>query len=141
VGGTRPDIGGVRADGKQPPGSGCGSAQGAALAWQGIGRRLAPLQKKWDVAVLSNLPDEGWGRPGVILRSINAQDSSGQQITWKVLNETIKRLEASGFIGRVQSMGVPGESRIWLLGPGRRLIAALRLLDAWYRQGEAGDAG
>jgi DNA-binding HxlR family transcriptional regulator len=111
----------------------------AALLWQRITSRLAPLQKRWDVAVLGNLPDAGWTRPGAVLAAINAQAAPGRRITGEVLAETLRRLQDQGLIGRRVISATPRQTRIWLLGPGRRLIAALRLLDAWYLVSEADD--
>jgi DNA-binding HxlR family transcriptional regulator len=110
------------------------------MDWQNITSQLAPLQKRWDTAVLANLPEDGtWTRPGDLLDAINSQAGQGRQISWKVLEDTLRRLEADSYIAREEiPRRVPRETRCWLLARGRRLIAALTLLEAWLDQDAPG---
>jgi DNA-binding HxlR family transcriptional regulator len=100
--------------------------------WQNLRERLAPLRMRWDLAVLANLADSGGPvRPTDLIEAINAQSSDGQ-ISWKVLEERLRQLEADGYIARQEVPRVPRETRYWLLPPGHRLISAVTMLDAWY---------
>lgn len=109
------------------------------MDWQNLMNSLAPLRRQWDVAVLANLkPGEPGTRPVDLIKAINAQADDGRQLSWKVLEDTLKRLETGGYIARREMPG-PRETRCWLLAPGGRLIQALALLDTWYhRNGNAG---
>jgi DNA-binding HxlR family transcriptional regulator len=106
--------------------------------WQNLMNRLAPLRRQWDLAVLANLA-AGTERPGDLIEAINAQAADGRRIGWKVLNDTLRRLERGGYVTRQEMPGVPRETRYWLRPPGHRLLAALRLLDTWYDDQEPGD--
>jgi DNA-binding HxlR family transcriptional regulator len=99
--------------------------------WQNLMNRLAPLRRQWDLAVLANLA-AGTERPGDLIEAINTQAGDGHRIGWKVLTDTLRRLERSGFVARQEMPGVPRETRYRLLPPGRRLVSALSLLDTWY---------
>jgi DNA-binding HxlR family transcriptional regulator len=102
------------------------------MDWQSLRDRLAPLRMRWDLAVLANLADgDGPLRPTDLIEAINAQ-SSGRQISWKVLEERLKQLEGAGYIARQEVSRIPREIRYRLLPPGRRLISAATMLDAWY---------
>ncbi len=102
------------------------------MDWQNLRDRLAPLRMRWDLAVLANLGDsDGPLRPTDLIEAINAQ-SSGRQISWKVLEERLKQLEGAGYIARQEVSRIPRETRYWLLPPGRRLISAITMLDEWY---------
>jgi DNA-binding HxlR family transcriptional regulator len=105
--------------------------------WYGLMNRLAPLRRRWDLAVIANLGTDGCGtRPADLRKAINAQAADGRQISWKVLEDTLRRLEDSGYLRRREVPGVPRETRIWLLRPASRLIAALTLVETWYDQQE-----
>lgn len=108
------------------------------MNWQNLMNRLAPLRRQWDLAVLANLA-AGTERPGDLIEAINAQAADGRRIGWKVLNDTLRRLETSGYVGRQEMSNVPRETRYWLCPPGYRLLSALTLLDTWYNDHEAGD--
>ena len=108
------------------------------MNWQNLMNRLAPLRRQWDLAVLANLA-AGTERPGDLIEAINAQASDGHRIGWKVLNDTLRRLERSGYVARQEKPGVPRETRYRLLPPARRLVSALSLLDTWYDDREPGD--
>ncbi len=97
------------------------------------GHRAAP-----DRDGLANLA-AGTERPSDLIEAINAQATDGRRIGWKVLNDTLRRLERSGYVARQEMPGVPRETRYWLRPPGHRLLAALRLLDTWYDEHEPGD--
>lgn len=75
-----------------------------------------------------------WGprRPAGLVQAINTQAPAGRVISWKVLNDTLRRLEASGHLARRQVPGGPRETWYWLCPPGKRLICALTMLDDWY---------
>ena len=102
------------------------------MDWENLTSWLAPLQRRWDIAVLANLPaGGGWIRPVDLRDAINSQAGPGRRISLKVLKDTLLRLEAQGYIARKEMEGVPRETRCWLLDPGRRLITALALLEEW----------
>lgn len=101
------------------------------MNWQNLMNRLAPLRRQWDLAVLANLA-AGTERPSDLIEAINAQASDGHRIGWKVLNDTLRRLERSGYVARQEMPGVPRETRYRLLPPARHLVSALSLLDTWY---------
>jgi DNA-binding HxlR family transcriptional regulator len=105
------------------------------MDWQKLTTWLAPVGRRWDIAVLANLPFDGnWIRPADLLDAINSQAAPEQQISWKVLKETLRRLEAGGFIARKEMTRVPRETRYWMLAPGCRLVTALILLEGWYER-------
>ena len=107
------------------------------MDWQNLTSWLAPVGRRWDVAVLANLPPDGsWVRPAELLDAINAQAAPERQVSWKVLEETFRRLEADGYIARREMTRVPRETRYWILAPGRRLVTALTLLEAWLERGD-----
>jgi DNA-binding HxlR family transcriptional regulator len=110
---------------------------GNPVDWQSLTCWLAPVGRRWDVAVLVNLPPDGsWVRPAELLDAINAQAAPERQVSWKVLAETFRRLEADGYIARQEMTRVPRETRYWILAPGRRLVTALTLLEAWLERGD-----
>jgi DNA-binding HxlR family transcriptional regulator len=85
--------------------------------------------------VLANLPLDGsWTRPADLLSAINSQAAPERQISWKVLEETLRRLEAAGYMARREMTRVPRQTHYWILAPGRRLVTALTLLEAWYER-------
>jgi len=101
------------------------------MDWVNLTSWLAPVGRRWDIAVLANLPPDGnWIRPADLLSAINAQAGPERQISWKVLKETLRRLETGGYIARKEMTRVPRETRYWMLDPGRRLVVALTLLEA-----------
>ena len=105
------------------------------MDWPNLTSWLAPVGRRWDIAVLANLPSDGsWARPADLLEAINSQAGPERQISWKVLEETLRRLEADGYIARREMTGVPRQTRYWILDPGRRLVTALTLLEAWYER-------
>jgi DNA-binding HxlR family transcriptional regulator len=106
--------------------------------WQNLMNRLAPLRRQWDLAVIANMAS-GTERPGDLIGAINAQASDGHRIGWKVLNDTLRRLERSGYVARQEMPGVPRETRYRLRPPGHRLVSALSQLDTWYDDHEPGD--
>jgi DNA-binding HxlR family transcriptional regulator len=111
------------------------------MDWRSLRDRLAPLRMRWDLAVLANLADgDGPLRPTDLIEAINAQSGS-RHISWKVLEERLKQLEADGYIARREVSRIPREIRYRLLPPGRRLIRAATMLDAWYsgQEPEPGD--
>jgi DNA-binding HxlR family transcriptional regulator len=111
------------------------------MDWQILRDRLAPLRMRWDLAVLANLADgDGPLRPTDLIEAINAQ-SSGRQISWKVIEERLRQLEGAGYIAREEVRRIPREIRYRLLPPGRRLLSALELLDTWYGEQEPGADG
>jgi DNA-binding HxlR family transcriptional regulator len=105
--------------------------------WQDLMNRLAPLRRRWDLAVIANLGTDDRGtRPADLREAINAQVAGGRQISWKVLEDTLHRLESSGYIARRELPGGPRETRYWLLDPASRLITALTLVQTWYDRQE-----
>ena len=109
------------------------------MDWQNLRNRLAPVRRRWDLAVLANLADSSDGtRPADLIKAINAQSSDGH-IGWKVLEDRLRQLEASGYVARREVPNVPRETRYWLLPPGHRLITVLSRLEAWYDEHDPGD--
>ena len=102
------------------------------MDWSDLMQELGPLRHWWDVAVLASLAG-GPRRPADLISAVNRQAPAGRPIGWKVLNDTLRRLEASGHVGRRQVPGVPRETWYWLCQPGQQLICALTVLDHWYR--------
>lgn len=110
------------------------------MDWQNLMSQLTPLRRQWDLAVLSNLTADGEGtRPADLIKAINAQARDGRHISWGVLENTLRRLEASGYIARQEMRNRPRETRYWLLPQAGHLIAVLDLLEAWLAQDEPGD--
>jgi DNA-binding HxlR family transcriptional regulator len=106
--------------------------------WQNLIRRLAPLRTRWDVALLANMAgSDAPVRPVDLINAINAQTDDGQ-LSWKVMEDRLRHLEASGYIARREVPHGPRESRYWLLPRGDRLLRALDLLDTWYDGQEPG---
>ncbi len=111
------------------------------MDWQNLIRRLAPLRTRWDVALLANLAgSDAPVRPVDLINAINAQTDDGQ-LSWKVMEDRLRHLEASGYIARREVPHGPRESRDWLRPRGDRLLRALDLLDAWYDEQEPGAGG
>lgn len=106
------------------------------MDWQDLMDRLAPLRRRWDVEVLSSLAN-GQRRPADLIQVVNSRAPEGRSISWKVLNETLRRLEASGHVGRRQVPGVPRQTWYWLCPPGQELICALTVLGNWYNYRDA----
>ena len=110
------------------------------MDWSDLMQELAPLRRRWDVAVLASLAG-GPRRPADLIQAINAQAPAGRVICWKVLNDALRRLEASGHVGRRQMPGVPKETWYWLCPPGQRLLSALAVLADWYGDHDPPPAG
>lgn len=109
---------------------------GKTVDWENLRRRLAPVRGKWDLAVLANLAS-GVARPGDLIEAINAQ-TEDRRISWKVLTETLRRLEDEGYVGHKEISRLPRVTRYWLMPPGYRLVSALCMLDVWYWKIETG---
>lgn len=112
--------------------SSCGR-DGALVDWRHLRSRLAAVRGKWDLAVVVNL-ERGVERPGDLIGAINQQ--AAEEISWKVLIETLRRLEEEGYVGHREISRLPRVTRYWLQPAGRRLVSALARLDAWYAEGE-----
>ena len=111
------------------------------MDWQNLMRRLAPLRTRWDLAVLANLAgSDAPVRPVDLINAINAQSDDGQ-ISWKVMEDRLRRLEASGYVARREVLHAPRETHYWLLPRGHRLKRALTLLDTWYGEDDRGSEG
>lgn len=111
------------------------------MDWQNLIRRLAPLRTRWDVALLASMAArDGPVRPVNLIKAVNAQSDDGQ-LSWKVMEARLRRLEATGYIARRQVPHGPRESRYWLLPRGHRLLSALELLDTWYDDQDPGTDG
>ena len=76
------------------------------MNWRDLLDELAPLRRRWDVAVLASLAG-GPRRPADLIQAINSQAPAGRNITWKVLNDTLRRLEGSGHVGPAAGAGGP----------------------------------
>jgi|SRR5581483_10137362 len=101
--------------------------------WRHLKSRLAAVRGKWDLAVLMNL-DGGVERPGDLIEIINRQ--AAEEISWKVLIATLRRLEHEGYVGHRELSRLPRVTKYWLLPAGRQLVHALARLDAWFEEGE-----
>jgi DNA-binding HxlR family transcriptional regulator len=113
------------------------------MNWRHLMVVLAPVRGRWDLAVLANL-EQRETRPGDLIEAINAQagNTDGHRISWKVLIDTLRRLEEEGYVGHREVSRLPRETRYWLLPSGRRLVAALnRLEDAWNETDEREETG
>jgi DNA-binding HxlR family transcriptional regulator len=109
--------------------------------WQNLMSQLAPLRTRWDLAVLANLADsDAPVRPADLIKAINEQSDEGQ-ISWKVLEARLRRLQASGYVARREVAHGPRETRYWLLPRGHRLMRALTLLATWYDEQDPGTSG
>ena len=104
---------------------------GSPLDWRDILTRLAPVRRRWDLAILANLAG-GIDRPADLLQVINGQAGTGQQLSPQVLSGRLRRLEESGYVGFAEISRIPRRRRYWLRPRGRRLLEALSVLDAWY---------
>jgi DNA-binding HxlR family transcriptional regulator len=101
--------------------------------WRHLKSWLAAVRGKWDLAVLINL-GRGVERPGDLIDTINGQ--AADDISWKVLTSTLRRLEDEGYVLHKEVSRLPRVTRYWLLPAGRRLVRALTRLDAWFEDGE-----
>ena len=111
------------------------------MDWQNLIRRLAPLRTRWDVALLANMAGgDAPVRPVDLINAVNAQSDDGQ-VSWKVMEDRLRHLEASGYIARREVPHGPRESRYWLLPPGRSQLSALEQPDAWYDDQDPGTDG
>lgn len=110
------------------------------MDWEHLRRRLAAVRGRWDLAVLANLAG-GVARPGDLIEAISAQSGEERRISWKVLTETLRRLEDEGYVGHKEISRLPRVTRYWLTPPGCRLVSVLCLLDAWYRDLEPRQGG
>jgi len=109
--------------------------------WQNLNKRLAPLRTRWDLALMASMAGgNGPVRPVDLINAINEQSDDGQ-LSWKVMEDRLRRLEATGYIARREVPHGPRESRYWLLPRGRRLLSALELLDTWYDDQDPGTDG
>ena len=108
---------------------------GSLLDWRDILTRLAPVRRRWDLAILANL-EGGVDRPADLLQVINGQAGTGQQLSPQVLSGRLRRLEESGYVGFAEISRIPRRRRYWLRPRGRRLLEALSVLDAWYEAQE-----
>jgi DNA-binding HxlR family transcriptional regulator len=106
-----------------------------AVNWEHLRRRLAGVRGRWDLAVLGNLA-EGVERPGALIDAINTQTQE-HQLSWKVLTETLRRLEDEGYVEHQEISRLPRVTKYWLTPDGHRLVKALCLLEAWYQQHES----
>jgi DNA-binding HxlR family transcriptional regulator len=104
--------------------------------WEHLRRRLAGVRGRWDLAVLGNLA-KGVERPGELIEAINTQTRE-HQLSWKVLTETLRRLEDEGYVEHQEISRLPRVTKYWLTPDGHRLVKALCLLEAWYQQHETG---
>jgi len=79
----------------------------AARDRSGLEALLAADDERIDVSVV-----DGW--PGDLVQAISSQAGGGRAISWKVLDDTLRRLEADGYLARWQVPGVPRQTWYWL---------------------------
>jgi DNA-binding HxlR family transcriptional regulator len=108
--------------------------------WQRFMRFLASIRGRWDLAILANLADGGI-RPTDLLDAINEQANDGHRLTWKVMRDRLRHLEAEGYVSRREVRRFPRETHYWATEFARRLIAELDTLDAWYAANAPSPAG
>jgi DNA-binding HxlR family transcriptional regulator len=101
------------------------------LDWRAVLTRLAPVRRRWDLAILATL-DRDIGIPADLLEVINGQAGNGQQLSPQVLSGRLRRLQETGYVGYAEISRIPRRRRYWLLPRGRHLLDALTVLDAWY---------
>jgi DNA-binding HxlR family transcriptional regulator len=82
---------------------------------------------KWDLAVLVNL-EPGPRRPGDLMTLINGQ-AEGVPVSWKVLTETLRRLERVGYVGHREVSRLPRVTFYWLEPAGRGMVRVLASMD------------
>ncbi len=104
---------------------------GSPLDWRTVLARLAPVRRRWDLAILASL-DRGIGSPAGLLEVINGQAGSGPRLSPQVLSGRLRRLEEAGYVGYAEVSRIPRRRRYWILPRGRRLLDALTMLDDWY---------
>jgi DNA-binding HxlR family transcriptional regulator len=104
---------------------------GSPLDWRAVLARLAPVRRRWDLAILATL-DRDIGFPADLLEVINGQAGNGRQLSPQVLSGRLRRLQEAGYVGYAEISRIPRRRRYWLLPRGRRLLDALTMLDAWY---------
>jgi len=84
---------------------------GNRMDWQNVTSWLAPVGRRWDIAVLANLPPDGsWSGRRSFSTPSTRQAAPERQVSWKVLGETFRRLEAGGYIARREMTRVPRET-------------------------------
>lgn len=105
---------------------------GLPLDWRVVLARLAPIRRRWDLAILANL-DRGTGSPAELLEVINGQAATGRQLSPQVLSGRLRRLGEAGYVGYAEVSRIPRRRRYWLLPRGRCLLDALVMLDGWYQ--------
>jgi DNA-binding HxlR family transcriptional regulator len=105
------------------------------MDWPGLTQELAPLRRRWDLPVLASLAG-GAMRPADLIKTINSQAGNDRAIGWKVLTDTLRRLEVGGHVARRQVAGVPRQTWYGLRPPGQRLLAAVAVPEAWYRSND-----
>ncbi|MFH8367749.1 winged helix-turn-helix transcriptional regulator [Streptomyces sp. NPDC018031] len=82
------------------------------------------LANRWDSVVVFVLGEEGPARPRALLARIG-------QISPKVLNETLRRLEYNGLVERRRYAEAPPRVDYTLTAAGTALLAPIRALGAW----------
>ena len=126
--GKQAAAGGGRHDGLRLPEP---RKPGLPLDWRMVLARLAPVRRRWDLAILASL-DRGIGSPAGLLEVINGQGGTGRQLSPQVLSGRLRRLQEAGYVGYAEVSRIPRRRRYWLQPRGRRLLDALTVLDAWY---------
>jgi DNA-binding HxlR family transcriptional regulator len=104
---------------------------GSPLDWRTVLARLAPVRRRWDLAILANLARD-IGNPAGLLEVINAEAGNGQQLSPQVLSERLRRLGEAGYVGYAEVSRIPRRRKYWLLPRGRHLLDALTQLYDWY---------
>jgi DNA-binding HxlR family transcriptional regulator len=104
---------------------------GSPLDWRAVMARLAPVRRRWDLAILAIL-DMGIGSPAGLLEMINAEAGNGRQLSPQVLSARLRRLGEAGYVGYAEVSRIPRRRKYWLLPRGRHLLDALTLLYDWY---------
>jgi len=110
-----------------------------SVNWPDLPDELAPLRCRWDVPVLVGRA-AGPMRPGDLVKIINSQSGTGPHISWKVLTDTVRRLEAGDYVARRQVPAVPRETWYWLQPAGQRLLCAMAALQTWFGSYDAQDS-
>ena len=126
------------------PGS-CGPAKHdghrRALDWRAALTRLAPVQHRWDLAVLCNLDEATGRRPADLLTAINSQAGPGRQLSPQYLSGRLRELERDGYI-RHEDLSIMPLHRVYFLQqPGQALISDLSriIIPGYPASSAAGD--
>jgi DNA-binding HxlR family transcriptional regulator len=100
-------------------------ARDRALDWRAALVRLAPVQRRWDLAILCNLDEDTGRRPSDLVEAINKQAEAGRQLSPQVLSGRLRTLEQDGYISHLDVSVIPLVRLYYLQPPGLELVTDL----------------